>query len=442
MSWNRKVVWSEGMFIRPQHFQQNDRYIESQIKTSISQITTFGWGLTSIEFDENALKTGKLLIKQCTGILPDGMPFNMPHLDPIPEPINISSNEEGATIYLGLPLWRAGANDVDRKENNDGNARYRVDDFEIPDIVVGSSSLAVIEVGSKNLQLLLDNQVHHQYTVLPICRIFSCKNQQIVIDNTFVPPLLDSANNNTLSGYMSEVYGLLFQRGKALAERIKSAVDGGAAEMADFLLLQLTNKYEPLISHLMQCPNVHPLTFYREAIQLAAELATFTHEEKRYGIFPPYDHLNLMATFEPVMDELRRSLSSLLDQNAVNIPLEERGYGIRVGIIHDPHLIQSSFVLAVKADMAREALRTHFPSQVKIGAVENINDLVNRQLPGIKIEALPVVPRQIPYYSGTVYFELDTSGPWWEVIGQSGGIALHIGDQFPGIALDLWAIKQ
>ncbi|MEY4209827.1 MAG: hypothetical protein RLZ92_205, partial [Pseudomonadota bacterium] len=28
MSINNKIVWSEGMFLRPQHFQQHDRFIE------------------------------------------------------------------------------------------------------------------------------------------------------------------------------------------------------------------------------------------------------------------------------------------------------------------------------------------------------------------------------------------------------------------------------
>ena len=28
-----KVVWQEGMLLRPQHFQQNDRYFEHQLKS-------------------------------------------------------------------------------------------------------------------------------------------------------------------------------------------------------------------------------------------------------------------------------------------------------------------------------------------------------------------------------------------------------------------------
>ena len=31
MSWNNRVVWSEGMFVATQHFQQHDRYLENLI---------------------------------------------------------------------------------------------------------------------------------------------------------------------------------------------------------------------------------------------------------------------------------------------------------------------------------------------------------------------------------------------------------------------------
>jgi CheY-like chemotaxis protein len=32
MSENNKTVWSEGMFLRPQHFQQHDRYLETLVR--------------------------------------------------------------------------------------------------------------------------------------------------------------------------------------------------------------------------------------------------------------------------------------------------------------------------------------------------------------------------------------------------------------------------
>ena len=33
MSVYNKVVWSEGLFLRPQHFQQQDRYFERYVET-------------------------------------------------------------------------------------------------------------------------------------------------------------------------------------------------------------------------------------------------------------------------------------------------------------------------------------------------------------------------------------------------------------------------
>ena len=108
------------------------------------------------------------------------------------------------------------------------------------------------------------------------------------------------------------------------------------------------------------------------------------------------------------MDDLRSSLSIVLERNALAIPLEERQYGLRVARVPDRQLFRTAnFILAASAKVAAESLRQRFPSQVKIGPVEKIRDLVNLQLPGILIQALPVVPRQIPHHTGFSYFELD-----------------------------------
>ncbi len=99
------------------------------------------------------------------------------------------------------------------------------------------------------------------------------------------------------------------------------------------------------------------------------------------------------------------------------------------------------FVLAVRADTPAEELRRRFPSQLKIGPVEKIRDLVNLQLPGIALQPIPVAPRQIPYHAGFVYFELDQANELWSQLKASGGIALHVGGEFPGLKMEFWAIR-
>ncbi len=38
-----KVVWREGLFIRPQHFQQNDRYINYELMTRTMNSRPNNW---------------------------------------------------------------------------------------------------------------------------------------------------------------------------------------------------------------------------------------------------------------------------------------------------------------------------------------------------------------------------------------------------------------
>ena len=82
-----------------------------------------------------------------------------------------------------------------------------------------------------------------------------------------------------------------------------------------------------------------------------------------------------------------------------------------------------------------------FPAVVKIGSVERIRDLVNSQLPGIPLRSLPVAPRQIPYHAGFAYFELERGGEYWDELAASGGIAMQVGAEFPGLDLEFWAIR-
>jgi type VI secretion system protein ImpJ len=132
----------------------------------------------------------------------------------------------------------------------------------------------------------------------------------------------------------------------------------------------------------------------------------------------------------------------VLEQSAIAIELQDRKYGVRVAIIPDQELLRNAgFVLAVNAQMPAEALRVRFPTQVKIGPVERIRDLVNLQLPGIGLRALPVAPRQIPFHAGFNYFELERGGELWKQLERSGGLAMHIAGEFPGIELEFWAIR-
>jgi type VI secretion system protein ImpJ len=175
---------------------------------------------------------------------------------------------------------------------------------------------------------------------------------------------------------------------------------------------------------------------------MAAEFSTFFETNRRPNTYPGYRHEDLQRSFAPVIADLRRSLSSVIETNATAIPLQERRHGVHVGAILDRNVLRAAnFILTVQADVPTETMRRLFPAQVKIGAVEQIRELVNVALPGIAVRPLPVAPRQIPFYAGASYFELDRNSPHWQQMQTSGGFAIHVSGEFPGLRMELWAIK-
>ena len=128
---------------------------------------------------------------------------------------------------------------------------------------------------------------------------------------------------------------------------------------------------------------------------------------------------------------------------AIQIPLSKPKAGVYVARLPDVNLLDSAvFVLAAKAHVSSEALRTAFPDQTKIGPFEEIRQLVASHLRGIPIEPLPVAPKEIPYRTGFTYFELNRLCEYWARMRSSGGFAIWIGGDFPELSMELWAIKE
>lgn len=444
MSSRNKVVWSEGMFLRPQHFQQHMRHTESYIEQRCSPLRPYPWGFTKLEVDQPLLALGKFSLTAARGVFPDGTPVNIPEDDAPPPPLDVPDNIHNTAVYLGVPTRRPGAVEVDMGDDAEPLARYWEREQEVQDAHPSGSDVARVQVGLLRTRLLLEGDPRAEYACMGVGRILEARpDKQVVLDEEFLPPVLHCQTLPRLAGFLNELSGLLHHRGEALAARVSTAGRGGVAEVSDFLLLQAVNRHESLVAHLSALQKVHPETFYCAAVTMAGELATFTAPSKRAPSFRGYQHEDLQETFAPVMKELRRSLSMVLEAKAVPIPLEDRGYNIHVASIADRTLIERAmFVLAVSADLAVEEVQKRFPALVKIGAVERIRDLVNLQLPGVALRPLPVAPRQLPFHAGFVYFELDRTSEHWDAMKESGGFALHVGGEFPGLKMEFWAIKD
>jgi type VI secretion system protein ImpJ len=444
MSWNDKVVWSEGMFLQPQHFQQHDRYLERLLEGRAGPLQGNAWGFAHLELDAAALGIGKIQLASARGIFPDGTPFDFPSQDASPAALEVGADIKDELVVLAVPMRRPGSDEsgynTDELENL---TRFSIDDTEVHDSNAATQGSALIQVGRLRMRLALKRDTADAYATVGVARISERRADNVVLlDKRYIPPVLDVYADPLLASYIRDIHGLLYQRGEALATQLAHPGRGGVAEIVDYLTLQTINRYEPLLSHLSGPLLVHPERLFSVFLGLAGDLATFSHESRRPAPFPAYEHDDLEFCFRPLMEDLRHAFSMEIEQHAIPIELQERRFGVRVAIIPDLDLFKSaSFVFAVNAQMPADALRARFPTQVTVGPAEKIRDLVNLHLPGIPMRPLPVAPRLIPYHAGFNYFELERGGELWKQLERSGGLAMHIAGEFPGLEIEFWGIR-
>ena len=444
MSWRSKVIWSQGMFLQPHHFQQEARHVEHLIDLRVRATGPHAWGFSELVLDEGLLALGRVGLVRASGVLPDGTPFMIPSTDAAPLPLALKPDVKGEIVYLGAPVARSGVTEIDFGDASSHElCRFRAVNEELRDHTNAGDEPEPIQTGALNLSLVSARDATDAYALLGVARVVELRaDNQAVLDRGYIAPQTRIEATAQLSATALLLHGLIQQRARLLASRM-GQLGHGISEIADFLMLQSLNRAEPVFRQHAGAPHVHPSEFHLACVQLAGDLSTFASELRHAPEFPLYRHVDLNATFAPVVEALRGMLSVVLERNALQIELADRGRGVRTGVFPDPALARNSnFVLAVNAQLPSEQVRQRFPSQSKLGPADRLRDLVNLQLPGVAMRLLPTAPRQLPFHAGFHYFELDRSADLWKQIERSGSLALHVAGDFPGLELELWAIRQ
>ncbi|OOF35908.1 type VI secretion system-associated protein [Rodentibacter mrazii] len=444
MSLSNRVLWKEGLFIRPQHFQQESRFLATQLKHVID-ISVYNLGFESIVFDQQQLAYGKFALTQCKGVMPDGTLFDLPLTDNLPSPISISSNLIGETIYLCLPLVVGGETEVKYSTNRS-------------DVVDSKSEIIFTEVkdshsenGSYTQIELLKNQYFFKsslddlsnYVALPIAKIKDISlDHQVILDEDFYPMSLHINAMPLFIKKLSELSDLVSLRAQSIVNRIGRPEQSGVADVNDFLMLLTLNRVLPLIKSIVKLGKSHPLSVYEFLASLRSELATFVLKERFSETFYDYFHDNPALSLNLLFNDIKSYLSVVSNAKVIPLPVVAHQYGIYTAQVNDPTLYSTAeFIIAIKAHLQPDLLKNQFIQQTKISSIEQINQLVHLQLPGVPVLALPVAPRYLPYHSGFIYFQLDKTSPFWENLLSSSGFGFHITGNYPGLEIEFWAIR-
>jgi len=441
-----RVVWSEGMYLGPHHFQVQSRYFEDSIQFAMSSLWFASYGLCGVELDREALHNGTVSLLHARGVFPDGLPFNMPESDPLPEPRAVADlfppTRDGIVAMLAIPPRKPNGYNC-ALEAGGADSRFVAESRVLHDENSGTDERPV-RVGRKNLRLLMDTEPAGDLSTLPVARVVRDGSGHFVFDANFVPPALQIGASARLLLMVQRLIEILDEKSSSIT---RNAAGGGAAEfstreIANFWLLHSINSALSPLRHLLMAKRGHPEELFAELSRLAGALCTFALDSHPREL-PLYDHEHLGDCFEALDRHIRKHLETIIPTNCISIPLSPAGDYYWEGEITDQRCLgRSRWVFAVRAGMSEPDLMTKTPQLIKVCTPPFVRELVRRALPGLALTHLPVPPPAIRTRLETQYFGLSRSGPCWDHMAQTRQIGVYVPGEFPKPEVEILVVLE
>ncbi len=447
MSQARRVLWGEGMFLRPQHFQQQDLYLDGRLAHCLTTVQPHPWGLCSLAVDQDALKSGLLRVDQLDLLFQDGTLIRAPQEEPLPLVRNIQEIPNlgvETIIHACLPSLNAfGGNCVvtDRPEGHP--VRFHSDRIQVADLYTRALE-SEVTVLRTNLRLMADVENRDGHFCVPILRLVKNAVGEWTVDHDYVPPSMEIRAAGALSILIRRILDILQVKSQTLTathrERAHSVVEFGISDVSTFWLLHTVNRNFPLLNHFMRFPQLHPERLYLALAQMAAELLTFSSTLTLVDI-PLYDHSDLTGTFGRLDDMIRTLLDTVISNRYVSIPLEEIRPSFFTGRLdYDYMQEKSDFYLSISSEHPATSIIESIPYKLKIGSPDDVEKILNSALPGVRLIHVTQTPAAIPVRIGNHYFALEKQSTIFENMLKSGSVCIYKPQSLPAMKLELFAV--
>jgi type VI secretion system protein ImpJ len=444
-----KVVWFEGMYLAPHHFQAQNRYFEDSIHFATDSVWRDGYGFSSYALDPEALRNGTVSVLQARGLFEDGLPFDMKESDPLPEARNIadlfSPVADHLNVYLAISRQSSNGRNCSLDPDPAPGARYIGTTYELHDQNTGSDEKPV-RLAQKNIRLQMESELSEEQTALQIARVVRDSSGRFVYDASFIPPCLRISASDALVGLLRRLVEMLEEKSASVS--VDQAGDGkfraglSARQVSQFWFLHAVNSSLTPLRHELLCKHGHPEALYSEMLRLGGALCTFGLEVHPREL-PAYDHRHLDECFGKLDAHIRRLLEVVVPSQAITIPLKKAAQYFYEGEVRDQRCFgRSRWILGVGAAMGEADLILKAQQLIKICSAQFVRELVKRALPGLSLTHLSVPPSSVSARVDYQYFLISRSGPCWEHLMQTKVVGAYVPGDLPSAELELVVILE
>jgi type VI secretion system protein ImpJ len=446
-----RVVWSEGMYLGPHHFQAQNRYFEESVRFTVENLWFAPWGLLGYELDQEALRNGTLALVHARGLFPDGLPFQMPEHDELPPARRVADLfpplRDSIGVSLAVPRYQPDNVNcaLEPSSGAPAAARYVAAQVDLPDENTGRDAKPV-QIGRKNIRFVLDTETVEDAVALPLTRILRDPTGQFVYDARVIPPSLQIGASERLMLILARLIDVLGEKAHAVVspkDLSAGAASGFSAEgIANAWFLHCVNSSIGPLTHLLQGRRAHPEELFGELSRLAGSLCTFSLDSHPAQL-PLYKHEALTECFETLDKHIRTHLELVVPSNRVLVPLERVARFFYTGKINDARTVgRARWIFGIRCGIGESDLIESTPRLVKICSREFIPRLVERALPGLKMTHLPVPPPALTPKIDFQYFAVDRAGPCWEHMVKTREVGVYVPGELPEPEIEVSVILE
>lgn len=437
MKGHRPVLWSQGLFLHPQHLQAADEATSSQIDLLRRYGLPYFWGVRRLVF--TGTPDDAVSIEHVEAVFPSGAVLNVP-FDASLAPLALRSDwptpDKPGTLYLGLALPKSGgANAAVESRGEFAGTRfvYAEEPEAMPDIYGTSPPSSVQRL--KYAPILIrdaDLERYSDFECLPVA-VLRRVGEHIDFDPLFLPPLLSLEASPHLAGMLREVRDAAISCAGRLAG-YKTSVSAEAPDMRftlHFTALGILNRQIPSLAHLQSTPHMHPWHIYGALRVFAGELSSFYDDMDCLGRsaadpdgVPDYNHDDPRTCFEPLCALLAKLLANLgIDESRILHLLPEPPY-FAAGIPENFISASCRYWLWARADAMTETMAEELPRFAKLGARDRLNLIIAKAVSGIPLNRIPSAPPGFLKRADSAWYSVDTAHPLWQNIVEQGKISL------------------
>jgi type VI secretion system protein ImpJ len=421
------------MHLGPHHFQAQSAWFEDSLQFAATALFSEPWGLLSYRLDPEALRNGTVAVAEARGVFGDGLPFQMPEVDALPEPRQIAPlfppTADAVIVSLAVPKKGREPRTALEESSANGTSRYIAEERVLRDENSGRDEQPV-RLGRKNISLLLESELDQKVESLPLARVTRSPSGGFQYDTAFVPPCLQFSASARLMEITGRLIEIMQAKAAALSRAGRDAATGATGlspqQVSAFWFLHTINAGLGPLRHHFYAKHGHPEELYLDLLRLAGALCTFGVNSDPARL-PLYSHTNLTDCFSELDSHIREHLELVAPTAAIRIDLQPAGHYLWAGQVRDPRALGASrWVLGIRARMGEADLIASVPPLVKICSRVFVPELVKRALPGMSLTHLPVPPPQLAPKVDYQYFLVSRGGPCWEHLMQTKEVGVYV----------------